>query len=74
MVYGTILGIFLVAFYFKKIGGNASFYAALIAELIVLYCYLFTSIPLLWYNVIGCLSVIILAFILNPFLPKKAEV
>jgi len=74
LVYGTILGIFLVAFYFKRIGGNASFYAALVAELVVLYCYLFTSIPFLWYNVIGCLSVIILAFILNPFLPKKAEV
>jgi len=74
LVYGTILGIFLVAFYFKKIGGNASFYAALVAELIVLYCYLFTSIPFLWYNVIGCLSVIILALILNPLLPKKAEV
>ncbi|MCH7965669.1 MAG: sodium:solute symporter [Bacteroidetes bacterium] len=74
LVYGTILGIFLVAFYFKRIGGNASFYAALIAELVVLYCYLFTNIPFLWYNVIGCLSVIILAFILNPFLPKKAEV
>jgi Na+/proline symporter len=74
LVYGTILGIFLVAFYFKKIGGNASFYAALIAELVVLYCYLFTSIPFLWYNVIGCLLVIILASILNPFLPKKAEV
>jgi SSS family transporter len=72
LVYGTILGIFLVAFYLKKIGGNASFYAALVAELVVLYCYLFTSIPFLWYNVIGCLLVIILALILNPFLPKKA--
>ena len=74
LVYGTILGIFLVAFYLKKVGGNATFYAALIAELAILYCYLFTSIPFLWYNVIGCLLVIILAVILNPFLPKKAEV
>jgi Na+/proline symporter len=74
LVYGTILGIFLVAFYFKKIGGNASFYAALIAELVVLYCYLFTSIPFLWYNVIGCLLVITIAFLLNAILPKKAEV
>jgi SSS family transporter len=74
LVYGTILGIFLVAFYLKKIGGNASFYAALVAELVVLYCYLFTSIPFLWYNVIGCLLVIILASIINPFLPKVAEV
>ena len=74
LVYGTILGIFLVAFYFKKIGGNASFYAALVAELVVLYCYLFTSIPFLWYNVIGCVLVIILAIILNAFLPKVAKV
>ncbi len=74
LVYGTILGIFLVAFYLKKVGGNATFYAALIAELAILYCYLFTSIPFLWYNVIGCLLVIILAVILNPFMPKKAEV
>jgi len=74
LVYGTILGIFLVAFYFKKIGGNASFYAALVAELVVLYCYLFTSIPFLWYNVIGCLLVIVLALILNAFLPKVAKV
>jgi len=74
LVYGTILGIFLVAFYLKKVGGNATFYAALVAELAILYCYLFTSIPFLWYNVIGCLSVIILAVILNPFMPKPAKV
>jgi Na+/proline symporter len=74
LVYGTILGIFLVAFYFRKIGGNASFFAAIIAELVVLYCYLFTSIPFLWYNVIGCLLVIFLALILNAFLPNEIEV
>jgi len=73
LVYGTILGIFLVAFYLKRISGNASFYAALIAELVVLYCYLFTSIPFLWYNVIGCLLVIILSYILNIFLPKVSK-
>jgi len=74
LVYGTILGIFLVAFYLKKINGNATFYAALIAEMVVLYCYLFTSIPFLWYNVIGCLLVIILATVLTIFLPKTARV
>ena len=73
LVYGTILGIFLVAFYLKKISGNATFYAALIAEIVVLYCYLFTSIPFLWYNVIGCLCVIILAQILTLFLPNTAN-
>jgi Na+/proline symporter len=66
LVYGTILGIFLVAFYFKKIKGTPTFYAAIIAELVVLCCFLFTDIPFLWFNVIGCLTVIILAFVFNP--------
>ncbi|GAB4295592.1 MAG: hypothetical protein Kow0098_18000 [Ignavibacteriaceae bacterium] len=65
LVYGTILGIFLVAFYLKRIGGSATFYAAVFAELAVLYCYLFTGIPFLWFNVIGCLLVIIIAIILS---------
>ena len=73
LVYGTILGIFLVAFYLKKINGNATFYAALIAELAVLYCYFFTDVPFLWYNVIGCLLVIILARALTLFLPNAAK-
>lgn len=63
--YGTILGIFLVAFYFKKVKGTPTFIAALIAELCVLYCFFFTDIPFLWFNVIGCLLVVVLAFVIN---------
>ena len=66
LFYGTILGIFLIAFYFKKIGGNATFGAAIIAEMAVLICYLFTEISYLWYNVIGCVGLIILAHLMNP--------
>lgn len=69
--YGTILGIFLVAFYLKKIGSDATFYSAIIAEVVVIGCYLFTDIPYLWYNVIGCMLLIILAIIINPFFKKK---
>jgi SSS family transporter len=69
LFYGTILGIFLVAFYFKKIGGSATFVAAIVAEAAVLACYFFTDIPYLWFNVIGCLIVVSLAGVLNPFLP-----
>jgi solute:Na+ symporter, SSS family len=70
LFYGTILGIFLVAFFFKKIGGHATFIAAIIAELTVLACYFFTKIPYLWYTVIGCLIVVALAHLMNPFLTK----
>ena len=68
LVYGTILGIFLTAFYLKKVSGTPTFLAALMAELLVLYCYIFTDIPFLWYNVVGCLTVVIGAFIINIFI------
>ncbi|MBB6610976.1 sodium:solute symporter [Pontibacter sp. Tf4] len=71
--YGTILGIFLVAFYFKKIKGNAVFFAAILAELVVLYCFYFTDIAFLWFNVIGCVAVILFGFILQNMIGKKEK-
>ncbi|MHA6249388.1 sodium:solute symporter family protein [Pontibacter sp. CAU 1760] len=69
--YGTILGIFLVAFYFRYIRGNAVFVAAVLAELVVLYCYYFTDIAFLWFNVIGCVCVIVFGFILQALLNRR---
>ncbi|MCJ7679535.1 MAG: sodium:solute symporter, partial [Candidatus Aminicenantes bacterium] len=66
LFYGTILGIFVVAFLFKRIGGNATFFAALISESVVLCCYIFTDIPYLWYNVIGPVVIIVMAHAMNP--------
>lgn len=71
LVYGTILGIFLVAFYTKKINGNSVFISAIIAEAVVLYCFIFTSIPFLWYNVIGCLIVVFLSAGINQITNRK---
>ena len=65
LFYGTILGIFLVAFYIKKIGGHAVFISAILAEIIVLILFKYTNIPYLWFNLIGCLIVIILSLILQ---------
>ena len=73
LVYGTILGIFLTAFYLKRVSGTPTFLAAIIAELLVLYCYFFTDIPFLWYNVIGCLVVVGGAFILNGIMLKTVN-
>ena len=73
LFYGTILGIFLIAFYLKKIGGSATFYSALVAELVVISCYLFTRIPYLWYNVIGCILLVVLAYIINPFFARQSS-
>lgn len=71
LFYGTILGIFLTAFYVKRVGGTAVFWAALVAEALVLYCYKFTDIAFLLYNIIGCVSVIALALLLQMMLPSQ---
>lgn len=60
LFYGTILGIFLAAFYFKFIKSNAVFIAAIAAEIIVLLCYAKTDISFLWFNVIGCVAVLVI--------------
>ena len=73
LFYGTILGIFLIAFYIKRISGTATFLAALIAETAVIFCYIFTRIPFLWFNLIGCLLVVFLSIIFNPFSKKRIE-
>lgn len=54
LFYGTILGIFLTAFYLKRVQGTAVFFSALVAEAVVLYCYRYTDIAFLLYNIIGC--------------------
>jgi SSS family solute:Na+ symporter len=65
LVYGTILGIFLVAFYWKRVGSTAVFAAALVSEAAVVACFLFTEISFLWYNVVGCLGVIAISSLLS---------
>jgi Na+/proline symporter len=71
LFYGTILGIFLVAFYMKKVSGTAVFYAAIIAELFIVYAWLTDLTAFLWLNVIGCLLVMGFAFVIQLLLNRK---
>jgi Na+/proline symporter len=71
LFYGVILGLFMIAFFLKKVTGTPVFIAALLTEALVLYCFFFTEIPFLWYNVIGCVGMMILALILQKCLPGK---
>ncbi|HOT98484.1 MAG TPA: sodium:solute symporter [bacterium] len=63
LFYGTILGIFLTAFYMPRVGGRAVFRAALAAETVVVACFLWSGISFLWYNLIGCLAVMGLSWL-----------
>ena len=73
LFYGTILGIFCVAFYLKRIGGTATFYSAVIAETVIIVLFLTTSIPYLWFTLIGCFLVVSIASIINPLIAGKLE-
>ena len=75
--YGTILGIFLVAIFFKKIGSNPIFYAAIISELIIISCYLidryvFDLFGYLWLNVLGSILTISIAYMFHKINNRKA--
>ncbi|RYF57614.1 MAG: hypothetical protein EOO39_35225, partial [Cytophagaceae bacterium] len=74
LFYGVILGIFCVAFYMKSVGGWATFWAALLAEAIVVGCYQFDLMAFLWLNVVGCLLVMLFALVLNQFTPPRTDV
>lgn len=65
LFYGTILGIFVVAFFMKTIGGKAVFWAAILAEIIVLLLFWRTDIGYLWFNIIGCGLVMFFAWLLS---------
>jgi solute:Na+ symporter, SSS family len=67
LFYGVILGIFLCAFYIKSIRGFAVFYGALLAQALIFLLAAFTPIAFLWYNVIGCVLVIVFAWPLQQF-------
>ena len=70
-IYGTILGVFLVAFYVKHVDGRAVFYAAVLTEIIVCICGYQKVVAYLWLNVIGCLTVVFLAILIQIFQKKK---
>lgn len=71
LFYGTILGIFLCAFYLKRTTGTAVFWSAIVAELVVLYCYQFTDLAFLLYNIIGCALVVLGALVVTPLVGKS---
>jgi Na+/proline symporter len=78
LFYGTILGIFLVAFFLKWVRGHAVFLAALLAESLVIVVYLLDSyeiisVAYLWLNVIGCLLVMALSVGIQPFIFSKKQ-
>lgn len=75
LFYGVILGIFLVAFYLKRVGGNAVFIAAIISEILVVALFILDyqgtiGLGFLWLNVVGALGVVLFSLLMEQFNPR----
>jgi SSS family solute:Na+ symporter len=71
--YGVLLGLFLVAFFLRHVGGSAVFFAAVAAQILVIAMYFSLSIGYLWYNLIGCAACIVFSLVLQGVLPPRAR-
>jgi SSS family solute:Na+ symporter len=58
LFYGGLLGVFMLAFVFKKVGPNGAFFGVLAGEAVIFAAAKFTNIAFLWYNVVGCIVVV----------------
>jgi len=66
--YGSLLGVFTLAFGFRSVGGTAAFWGMAVGEAAILLVARFTAISYLWYNVIGAVVVIVTGLLLSrPF-------
>lgn len=69
--YGPTLGVFLVGFFLPKVRGTVVFVALCVAQVAVILTFALSSIGFLWYNVIGCGAVVVLALLASAVLPSR---
>jgi Na+/proline symporter len=74
LFYGSLLGVFVLAFFFKRVAGTAAFWGMLAGEAAIFAAFLFTGISFLWYNVIGCAVVILVGLGLTRLRPANVPV
>lgn len=69
--YGTILGVFLVAFFLKQVKGKPVFWAAIVSEALVIFIFTQDWVSFLWLNVIGAVLTVGIALLLQQYFMKK---
>jgi solute:Na+ symporter, SSS family len=71
--YGVVLGLFMVAFFIRQVGGTAVFWSALVSQALIFILYFNLTISYLWYPLIGCASCVMLSIILQTFLSNVVK-
>jgi SSS family transporter len=73
LFYGGLLGVFVLAFFFKSVRANGAFFGVLAGEAAIFAAYLFTKISYLWYNVVGCVVVIAVGVLVSQFSAREEQ-
>ena len=67
LFYGGLLGVFVLAFFFKSVGPNGAFFGVLAGEAAIFAANFLTHISFLWFNVIGCVVVVATGLVVSWF-------
>lgn len=73
LFYGTILGIFVVAFYVRRAGGRAVLWAAIVTEIMVVTVWQLDLMAFLWLNLVGCAGVVLFSLLFQQLFGDKAK-
>ncbi len=71
LFYGGLLGVFVLAFFFKNVGPRGAFLGVVAGEAAIFAAFFFTRISFLWYNVVGCAVVIATGLAISPVLDRQ---
>ncbi len=71
--YGVMLALFIVAFFIRRVGGTAIFWAALAAQTLVFVLYFNLTISYLWYPLIGCGACMVFSLLLQTVLGNNQQ-
>ena len=74
LFYGGLLGVFTLAFFFKRVKGTAAFWGVLAGEAAIFGTKFFTNIGFLWYNVIGAVVVVTTGLLLTAATPRRVDI
>ncbi len=65
LFYGTMLGVFVLAFFVRRVDGTAAFWGVVVGQITIFAVAAFTHIAYLWFNAIGCLVVLAVALAIS---------
>jgi len=71
LFYGTILGMFVVALFLRRIAATPVLIGAIVAEALVVTLSFTSNLGFLWFNVIGCATVVGVSSLLQAVLPAR---